>query len=227
MTKEIFKTMKAAVHYMTNNKKTARTAGIWYLAFILLGVFSVLFVDDTLNAAGNAIATIENINASMGLFIIGVIAYFAGYICYIFVVNTLGKLFKDTDSKLTMMMKLIVYLGVAVVLICKVMQVYAVYTHQSGFYTLYETGTAITTVFWGLWLLPLGLLILKSSFIPKTIGYLLLAACVTNLIDFTIHFFAPDTPDMVLTICYIVGMIAEFGLVLWLLVKGVMREKEH
>ncbi|MCL2817847.1 MAG: DUF4386 domain-containing protein, partial [Clostridiales bacterium] len=87
--------------------------------------------------------------------------------------------------------------------------------------TFYETGTAAAVIFWGLWLLPLGLLILKSNLIHKIIGFLLLGACVANLVDFAIHFIAPNTPEIVLNLCYIIGMLGEFGLVLWLLIKGV------
>jgi len=77
-------------------------------------------------------------------------------------------------------------------------------------------------IFWGLWLLPLGLLIFKSGFIPKIIGILLLAACVGNLIDFGMFFFAPpEISEVVLPVVYIVGMLGEFGLVLWLLIIGV------
>ena len=33
------------------------------------------------------------------------------------------------------------------------------------------------------------------------------------------------TPEEVLIICYIIGMLGEFGLVLWLLIKGVKADK--
>ncbi|MCL2679316.1 MAG: DUF4386 domain-containing protein [Dehalococcoidia bacterium] len=210
---------------MINNKKTARIAGLWYLAFILLGVFSIMFVDDTLSVAGDAAATIANIRANGVLFCFGTVAYIAGYVCFILTANTLGKLFKSTDSRLTLMMRIFVFVGTAIVLVCKLVQLIAVITNAENLMAIYENGNAVAVIFWGLWLLPLGLLILKSNLIPKIIGILLLGACVGNLIDFTIYFFAPNTPEAVLNVCYIVGMLGEFGLVLWLLIKGVKVEK--
>ena len=113
----------------------------------------------------------------------------------------------------------------AVALACKIAQIIAVAASDEKLLVLYETGTAAAVIFWGLWLLPLGLLILKSTLIPKAIGILLLGACAANLADFTIHFFVPITPEAVLNVCYIIGMLGEFGLVLWLLIKGVNADK--
>ena len=209
---------------MTDNKKIARLAGIWYLAFILLGGFSMLFVDDRLIIAGDAAATLENCRANMALFIFGVITYFAGYVCFLFVANALGKLFKATDGRLTLFMKITVYAGVAVALSCKAAQIIGVTTSSEALQTFYETGAAAAALFWGLWLLPLGLLILKSNYIPQIIGILLLGACVANLADFTIHFFIPNAPGAALNVCYTVGVLGELGLVLWLLIKGVKTE---
>ena len=210
---------------MLNNKKTTRIAGIWYLVFILLGAFSIMFVDDSLTVAGEAAATLENFRANMTLFIFGVIAYIAGYVCFIFVANNLGKIFKPTDNRLTLFMRFTVYIGVAVALACKTAQIIAVATSSEKFLTFYETGTAAAVIFWGLWLLPLGLLVIKSRLIPKVIGILLLGACTANLVDFAIHFIIPNTPEMILNVCYIIGMLGEFGLVLWLLIKGVRNEE--
>ena len=198
---------------------------MWYLAFILLGVFSIMFVDDSLTITGNITATLENFRSNTILFIFGILAYIAGYVCFIFVVNNLGKLFKFTNSRLALFMRITVYIGVAFAIVCKTTQIYAVFNSNERFLLFYETGTAVAVIFWGLWLLPLGLLILKSNHIPKIIGFLLLGACVANIMDFVIHFIIPNTPEQVLNVCYIIGMLGEFGLVLWLLIIGVRKEK--
>ena len=210
---------------MRNNIKNARIAGVWYLAFIILGAFSIMFVDDSLTVVGDRLATLEYFRSNMVLFIFGIIAYVAGYICFIFVVNNLGRLFKSTDNRLTLFMKITVYAGVTLALACKIAQIAAVAVPDEKLLALYETGTAAAVIFWGIWLLPLGLVILKSNLIPKAIGVLLLGACAANLTDFAIHFIIPGTPEEVLKICYIIGMLGEFGLVLWLLIKGIKAKK--
>ena len=39
----------------------------------------------------------------------------------------------------------------------------------------YHEGNAVAQIFWGLWLLPLGYLLIKSGFVPRALGWLLLA----------------------------------------------------
>lgn len=50
---------------------------------------------------------------------------------------------------------------------------------------LYNDGILLATVFWGLWLFPLGLLVYRSGFIPKFLGVLLMFGCLGYLINFT------------------------------------------
>ena len=228
---------------MKNYKKIARIAGAWYLAFIFLGAFSVMFIDDSLTVVGDASATIKNLRTNQTLFLFGIIAYIAGYVCFIFVANNLSKLFNQSNSytpitpddrlsvppynRLIILMKIFVYSGVALALACKVSQVIAAIFSNIKYLVFYETGSVAASIFWGLWLFPLGLLIFKSGLMPKTIGALLLGACAANLVEFLLLFIAPNTPEAILTVCYIVGMKGEFSLVLWLLIKGVNNKNER
>lgn len=212
---------------MIDNKKTARIAGFWYLAFILLGAFAIMFVDERLSVAGDAAATIANIRANGMLFGFGIAAFIAGYVCFILTANALGRLFKSTDSRLTLLMKIFVFAGTALVLACKIAQLVAVIAHAENLLTVYEKGSVAAGIFWGLWLLPLGLLILKSNLIPKVIGILLLGACISNLADVGVFFFAPGTPEVVMSVIYVIGMLGEFGLLFWLLIKGVKEQKNN
>jgi hypothetical protein len=45
------------------------------------------------------------------------------------------------------------------------------------FLKIYDQGTFLASIFWGLWLLPFGLLVIKSKFIPKIIGIFLVIGC--------------------------------------------------
>ncbi|MDA3955581.1 DUF4386 family protein, partial [Oceanispirochaeta sp.] len=79
--------------------------------------------------------------------------------------------------------------------------------------------------FWGLWLLPLGLLIFKSGFIPRIIGILLICACVCYLIDFFFYFFFPSLIAIADLPLSLVETTAEVVFILWLLIKGVIKKK--
>jgi hypothetical protein len=72
-------------------------------------------------------------------------------------------------------------------------------------------------IFWGLWLLPIGKLIIESEFLPKTIGYLMIIAGIGYVVDVFNWFVFPDF-NFGLSVFTFVG---EIVLPLWLLIKGV------
>jgi purine-cytosine permease-like protein len=75
---------------------------------------------------------------------------------------------------------------------------------------------------WGLWLVPFGLLVIRSGFIPKIIGVLLLVASVGYVamsaayIGFPSYVAAVDRVGMIL-------IQGELSAILWLLIVGARR----
>ena len=51
------------------------------------------------------------------------------------------------------------------------------------FLNLHSRGFGIAEIFWGLWLLPLGLLAYRSGFLPRILGVLVILNCFTYLAD--------------------------------------------
>jgi hypothetical protein len=85
---------------------------------------------------------------------------------------------------------------------------------------VYKTGWVTAQLFFGTWLFPLGYLVYKSTFLPRFLGVLLMLDGIGVLIWFLQTLLLPDYP----AIHYpgvAVSFIAEVGLALWLLVKGV------
>jgi hypothetical protein len=85
---------------------------------------------------------------------------------------------------------------------------------------VYKTGFVTAQLFFGMWLFPLGYLVYRSGFLPRLLGVLLLLDGVAVLIWFLQALLLPAHP----AIRYpglAVSFLAEVGLALWLLVKGV------
>jgi hypothetical protein len=76
-------------------------------------------------------------------------------------------------------------------------------------------------VFWGLWLLPFGLLVIRSRFIPRILGVLLILACLGYLIDCACQFLVPEFAAIVTPIATTPAAVAELSMMTWLLIKGV------
>jgi hypothetical protein len=87
------------------------------------------------------------------------------------------------------------------------------------FVNLYKNGSIIAQVPYGIWLLPLGYLVIKSRFLPKLLGILLVADCFGLLVYVFQRFLLPDY-EVISYPCLAISFIAEVSLALWLLIKG-------
>ena len=85
---------------------------------------------------------------------------------------------------------------------------------------VYRTGFVTAQLFFGAWLFPLGYLVYKSSFLPRFLGVLLLLDGIAVLIWLLQALLLPDHPEVRYP-GLVVSFVAELGLALWLLVKGV------
>jgi hypothetical protein len=85
---------------------------------------------------------------------------------------------------------------------------------------VYKTGFVTAQLFFGAWLFPLGYLVYKSRMLPRFLGVLLMLDGIAVGIWFLQGLLWPDLK----VITYpglAVSFAAEFGLALWLLIKGV------
>lgn len=213
---------------MSNSKKTARIAGILYLAFSMPIMFSYMFVDGKLLVIGDTATTLANIGANEGLFSLGFVSCLIGYTFFLVCSNELVKLFKSTDEYLARLMHTFVIVGVSIIFACKVVVFSLTDIPDMGlasfFFAIDTNSYLIAEIFWGLWLVPLALLILKSKMIPKIIAYGLLASTIYHLVVFFMGLLISGCPVILENILATAGMIGEFAFVFWLIVKGVNKE---
>lgn len=96
-------------------------------------------------------------------------------------------------------------------------------TDQMMFYlNLHKQGGYIISIFFGLWLFPLGLLVYKSKALPRLLGVLLMIGCFGYLVNFVQGFLFPEIQSTLWTNPFlVVTHIAEILLMLWLLIKGI------
>ena len=227
---------------MNPNKKTARIAGLWYLCIAILYSFGMIYGQKAFYVPGDATATINNILASEGIFRLSIVSCLVGHICFLFLANALYKLFKPVNSDLARQMVLFIIAGVSVSFLNSLNQLASILImNGSGylsvfepsqlralsmtFIDVYQYGFYMAAIFWGLWLLPLGLLILKSNLMPKVLGILLLSACCCYLINFIVFFFFSGYISATKPVLSIVETAAEVAFILWLLIMGVKNQK--
>jgi hypothetical protein len=87
------------------------------------------------------------------------------------------------------------------------------------FLRLHHYGEVVNEVFWGLWLLPFGLLVYKSRFLPRLLGVWLMLNCFAYLAQNVTGILLPQYAAVVNNI----SLPLQFGalaIMLWLLVLG-------
>lgn len=226
---------------MTKNQKTARIAGLLYLAVVLTGIFSLAYVPSKLIVWDNLATTYHNIKASESLFRLGIVAGLSCYLFFLFLVLQLYKLFEPVDNSCAKVMALLALLSVPIYFLNAQNQfnVLSLLTDNNLGLSLeqiksqvmlnlnqYDNGMRIVHIFSGLWLFPFGYLVYKSRFLPKFFGILLMMGCFGYLINFLGNTLIADYST--LGISKYISMPATFGeigICLWLLIFGIKQKQ--
>jgi hypothetical protein len=223
-----------------NPKKTARIAGFLYLIMAPFAYFGVLWYT-SLIVPGDAAATANNIMASESLFRLSIVSALLVQVGHLWLVLLLYKLLKPVNKNLAVLMVIFMLVGIPITMLNELNRIAALLLSSGAdyltvftadqlqalvplFLDLHVYGIEIASIFWGLWLFPMGYLVFKSGYIPRILGVLLIIGCFGYLIDvFTFFIF----PNFYPTISQITDFtwLGEMLLALWLLIKGVNVEQ--
>jgi hypothetical protein len=218
--------------------RLARIAGFLHLSLIPVGVFGILYVPSVLFVPGDIATTASNIAANESLFRLSIVSAFLAQIINIFVVVLLYKLLKPASKNLAALMVIFLLLGVPIAMLNELTnyatlilvggsEYAAIFTTEQSqalaslFLDLHLHGIFTAQIFWGLWLLPMGILAYKSGFIPRVLGVLLVIGGLGYLIDSFLFFVYPSFPITFTQFTF----LGELLFPLWLLIKGVNVER--
>ena len=222
-----------------NPNHMARLAGFLYLSLIPLGYFGMMYVSAILIVPDDIAATIDNIIASESLYRLSVASALMMNIVSILLALALYKLLMPVNKDVATLMVVLLLPGAIIAMLNEVNHFAAlVFSLESAtspfsveqsqyfvnlFLDMYEFGAYIASIFWGLWLLPLGYLIIKSNFIPKILGILLYLAGFAYVADSFMLFIAPQVGLSLVDYLF----IGELTITFWLVIKGVNVEQWH
>lgn len=181
---------------MDSTRRTARLAGLLYLVSSIPGAFALLYVPGKLVVKGNAAATLERLRASEGLLRAGIAADVFSSVVFIFLALVLYRLFKPVSEWPALAMMVLILLSFPMSLLGVVNEVAALnfaggggdgtvlaaldaHQREALAYLALRLRTQelmVAEVFWGLWLFPFGLCVMRSGFIPRFLGILLMVA---------------------------------------------------
>lgn len=208
---------------------------ILYPIWAIVGFFSIMYVPTTLIIPGEATSTANNIMANELLFRLGIIGSLITQLIFIFVVLVLYQLFKTVNKNHALLMVIFALVSVPIAMINTLNRVAALLllsgvdflnilgsdqlqAQMMFFLNLNEWGVVIASIFWGLWLFPLGYLVFKSGYFPKILGILVIIAGFGYLLGSFIHLLLPNYKT-VLQVLEILTF-GEVIFLIWLIFRG-------
>jgi Domain of unknown function (DUF4386) len=221
---------------MNSINKTARMAGLLYLLMTPLSILGIIYIP-SLIVPGDPTATVNHILAHEFLFRLSMGSALLVQVIQIFVALLLYKILKPVNKDQAVLMVLLILIAVPIAMLNEVNNFAALLLAGGGslpgftadqvhalvpmFLEFHKYGINIASLFWGLWLFPMGYLVFKSGYIPGILGVLLIIIGLGYLMDFVTFSLFPNFHFMVGTYT---GFL-EILLPLWLLIKGVNVEQ--
>jgi hypothetical protein len=178
---------------MHSTRIQARRAGLLYVLASSLAPFAYLYVPGVLLVEGSALATADRVRASENMLRAAIVAELYGVTVLVFASLALYQLFKNVDQKCSILMAALMLVSVPISYvntlfhiaplallkspaIAAVLEPGQVAAQAMFFLRLHNYGLVVNQIFWGLWLFPLGALVIRSGFIPRWLAFPLFVA---------------------------------------------------
>lgn len=219
--------------------KAVRAAAFLYLLLIMSAPIGLMYVPSKLIVPGDATATADHIRAAEWLFRVGIGSELFHQVVALFLVLALYRLFKPVNEQLA---KLVVILGALVsvpIMFINVLNEIAALILVNGtdflpafsksqlnalallFLRMHEQGIVIVSVFWGLWLFPYGILVIRSGFIPRLLGILLFIAGTALLASSFTSIILPQYEALFGQIAMVLDIVGEFPIIFWFFIRAL------
>ena len=231
---------------MNSTKKQARIAGVLYLLASIIGFFCLAYVPGKLIVSGDATATANHIRASETLLRFGIASELIAFTIFIFVALALYRLFKAVSERHAVAMATLLLVSIPLSLLNVLNEIAAlVLVSGAGFLSAFEKGQldalaylflrlhgqgfVVAEIFWGLWLFPFGVLVIRSGFIPRFLGVLLFIAGSGYLASSFTSLLLPSYRHLVDQFAMVLEA-GELPIIFWLLIWGAKdqtSDKQH
>jgi hypothetical protein len=222
---------------MISTRNPGRVAGLWYLLLCVIGPLRLIYIPSKLFVHGNAAATANNIAAHERLFRLGIAADLIGAVVLVFLTLAFYRLFKGVDQYLAVLVVIFGGIMPALIYFVGVVDDFGALTVVRGadflsvfdepqrdalallFLRLRDHQNTAAEILWGIWLLPLAMLIYKSHFLPRFLGvWLAINGFAYVVLSFT-GILLPQYQNKVFIYAQ-PAFFAEIALMLWLVIKG-------
>ncbi len=222
---------------MSSTRNPGRVAGFWYLLLVVIGPLRLIYIPNKLFVDDDAAATVGNIAAHEWLFRFGIVGDLVCGVVLILLVLAFYRLFKGVDQNLAVLVvifggvmpALINFVGVvsdaAALMVVRGADFLSAFDKPQRdalvmlFLNLRDHQNTAAEILWGVWLLPLALLVYRSRFLPRLLGVWLATGGFAYLILSLTGELMPQYQGRVFTYAQ-PAFFGELAIMLWLVIKG-------
>ena len=207
---------------------TVTKARILYPVWIILGMFSLMYIPSLLIETSDPIQSAQNISKHLFLFRIGIVGRLVTQLLYIFIPCLLYQIFRQQNSFMAVLMLVLALVSIPISIIAESLNLYITDCLDAPetvghLLQLYTYLMILPTIFWGLWLFPLGALVYNSNNFPKLIGICLYIGGFGYLMGALAKILFPDITT--LNNLFEVLMLGEMVFILWFIIKGISKSE--
>jgi hypothetical protein len=225
---------------MTSTRNPGRVAGFLYL-LLLVAPLRLIYIPGKLFVHGNAAATANNIAAHETLFRFGIVTDLFTGTMVIFVAVALYRLFKGVDQNQAVLMVILggvlpsaiyffnVLNDAAALMLARGVDFLSVFEKPQRdalamlFLRMHDQENLAAEIFWGLWLIPLAILVYRSRFLPRFLGVWLIVNGLGYLVNSFTGLLLPHYENAVRNFTF-PALTGEVAFVLWLLIRGAKEQ---
>jgi hypothetical protein len=240
----LFKKIRHMEETYESNNRTARVAAsLFFFLCIPLSIWGQMYVGGKIFVAQDPVATASNLLSNEFIFRASIICHLADTMFFVAMALLFYRVFKQVDNALARLMIIPILAQIPCVLIMELLnftalmilksdarQGFDIAQQQEGAYFLmrmhrYGAGIGIGKLFFGLYLIPFGMLVLRSGFTPRIIGVLLIIGGISYVADCCMSILMQRADYLMVRSFVMYTSIGYILALLWFLVKGVQDRK--
>lgn len=227
---------------MSTLRRTARFGGILYLIIIVFGIFAQILVLQRLFSYHDPLATAENIISREFLYRFGFTAHIIMLICALILMQIFYTLFRDINRSIARLMVLFNLISIGIESVSILFQYIPLLLLKGDHLSplepaqlkslayvaipLFSAGYDLALLFFGVFCILTGYLIIKSLLVPHIFGYLMITGGIAYMVNSFTHFLVPHMTSYLYPYILIFPFAVEFSLCIWLIYKGIKGQKK-
>lgn len=220
---------------MTDRISTARLTGLFYLGLALAGLVGFLFVRAELFVTDDSAATLANLVDQASLARVGIAADLSAVLFQALAAMWFFKLFRNENSFAAGSIAAFGLINAAAIVVATTFSATALLVAGDAalapggdpaatvqlLYELNGAAWSLGGLFFGLWLIPMGYVVVKYKVMPAALGWVLMVGGVTYMIDTYLAQLVTDAPGAISAILVGVATLGEFWMIGYLIILGI------